>query len=523
MKKLLVILMLLNHFNNYSQIGPPSTPSALSTMVQNNVIGTTTWRTITPNPIYEAIIAKGTESWTNNAWSIVLPNYATLRDDGFPKRIVFIDSLTGALKVSGNYAFDSRYLKISDSTKYTTRYYLQNNYFTKTQSDSKYLQSFTEVDPIFTASPSFGITSTNISNWNTAFGWGNHIGLYPTNSGTGATGTWGINISGNANTVTNGLYSTNTYNNPTWLNTLNWNKITNTPTSLGGYGITDGVDITTFNNALATKFNTPTGTTSQYIRGDGSIATFPTIPSAQVNSDWNAVSGVSQILNKPTLFSGSYDDLTNKPDLSTYYLNSNPSGFISNLSTFTTTNLLEGSNLYFTNTRARSSISQGTGITYNASTGVITNSAPDQTVTITSGAGIQITGTYPSFTVVNTAVTPTINNSVIRTLNNNYTISATRLAEVSYSVTCTVTNPLLVGTSTATAYLEYSVNGGSSWATVNQTGNTSGVGLAVAVAITNSQTTTLTGTIPANATVRIRTTTSGTASVTYVIGQEILY
>lgn len=39
----------------------------------------------------------------------------------------------------------------------------------------------------------------------------------------------------------------------------------------------------------------------------------PTIPSAQVSSDWTSVSGVSQILNKPTLFSGAYADLTGKP------------------------------------------------------------------------------------------------------------------------------------------------------------------------------------------------------------------
>lgn len=45
----------------------------------------------------------------------------------------------------------------------------------------------------------------------------------------------------------------------------------------------------------------------------------PTIPSAQVNSDWTAVSGVSQVLNKPNLAtvatSGSYADLTNKPTI----------------------------------------------------------------------------------------------------------------------------------------------------------------------------------------------------------------
>ena len=47
----------------------------------------------------------------------------------------------------------------------------------------------------------------------------------------------------------------------------------------------------------------------------------PTIPNAQVNSDWNAVSGVAQILNKPTLAtvatSGSYNDLSSKPSLGT--------------------------------------------------------------------------------------------------------------------------------------------------------------------------------------------------------------
>lgn len=45
----------------------------------------------------------------------------------------------------------------------------------------------------------------------------------------------------------------------------------------------------------------------------------PTIPAAQVNSDWNASSGVAKILNKPTLATvattGSYSDLSNKPTI----------------------------------------------------------------------------------------------------------------------------------------------------------------------------------------------------------------
>ena len=52
----------------------------------------------------------------------------------------------------------------------------------------------------------------------------------------------------------------------------------------------------------------------------------PTIPSAQVNSDWDASSGVAQILNKPSLAtvatSGSYSDLTNKPTIPSAQVNS---------------------------------------------------------------------------------------------------------------------------------------------------------------------------------------------------------
>ena len=64
------------------------------------------------------------------------------------------------------------------------------------------------------------------------------------------------------------------------------------------------------------------GTSGDYLKSTGSSVewtTFPTIPAAQVNVDWNATSGVTQILNKPSLAtvatSGSYTDLTNKPTI----------------------------------------------------------------------------------------------------------------------------------------------------------------------------------------------------------------
>lgn len=74
----------------------------------------------------------------------------------------------------------------------------------------------------------------------------------------------------------------------------------------------------------------------------------------------------------------------------------------------TTTNINEGTNLYYLDSRARQALSSGTGISYDNSTGVITNSAPDQTVALTAGTGISTTGTYPNFTIANTAPDQTV-------------------------------------------------------------------------------------------------------------------
>jgi len=86
---------------------------------------------------------------------------------------------------------------------------------TWTLDTSTYLTS--ETDPVFTASAASGITSTNISNWNTAYGWGNHasagyaLGTTTITAGTGLSG--GGDLSANrtinlANTaVTAGSYT----------------------------------------------------------------------------------------------------------------------------------------------------------------------------------------------------------------------------------------------------------------------------------------------------------------------------
>jgi hypothetical protein len=104
--------------------------------------------------------------------------------------------------------------------------------------------SYTETDPVFTASPASGITSGNITNWNTAYGWGNHSGLYRPVS-------WV----------------------PAWLD------ITGKPTTVAGYGITDAMTTSHPANAITstniTNWNTAYGwgnhASAGYLTGNQNI------------------------------------------------------------------------------------------------------------------------------------------------------------------------------------------------------------------------------------------------------------
>jgi len=172
---------------------------------------------------------------------------------------------------------------------------------------SKSAGSYNETDPLFTSSPSNGIAGSDITNWNTAFNWGNHAvsGYVPgtrtlTVNGTAynltanvswnvgtvtsiglilpgifsvigspvtASGTLGANlIPQNANFVfvspdgSNGVPSFRALV-PNDIPGLDWNKIiTGKPTTLAGYGITDGV--TTTGNQTIGGNKTFTGTTT---------------------------------------------------------------------------------------------------------------------------------------------------------------------------------------------------------------------------------------------------------------------
>jgi hypothetical protein len=104
-----------------------------------------------------------------------------------------------------------------------------------------------EVDPYFTASPAAGITGTLVSHWNSAYGWGNHAGLYASLSGS--------------------------YTNPSWIVSLPWSKITSTPTTISGYGISDAYPLTGNPSSFLIANQSITWTAGGDVSGSASHAT----------------------------------------------------------------------------------------------------------------------------------------------------------------------------------------------------------------------------------------------------------
>ena len=87
-------------------------------------------------------------------------------------------------------------------------------------------------------------------------------------------------------------------------------------------------------------------------------------------------------------------------------------GFLANSDT---TALLSGYRTYY----PRNAVSAGTGLTYNSTSGVFTNSLPDQTVALTGGTGISVSGTYPNFTITNSS--PSVGGTVTSIASNTGT------------------------------------------------------------------------------------------------------
>lgn len=173
--------------------------------------------------------------------------------------------------------------------------------------DSGFLTSYTETDPIFSASPAAGITSADITSWNnksTFSGNYNDLTNKPTignatltiqKNGTSA-GTFTANATANKSiNITVPTATSDLTNDSGFLSSVAWGDVTGKPT-------------------FATV-----ATSGSY----NDLSNKPTIPAAQVQSNWTqtTTTAVDYIKNKPTLAtvatSGSYNDLSNKPTIPT--------------------------------------------------------------------------------------------------------------------------------------------------------------------------------------------------------------
>ena len=123
-------------------------------------------------------------------------------------------------------------------------------------------------DGMSTSHVANGITSNLIANWNTAFSWGNHAGLYRPNS-----------------------------------YVPSWSEITNKPTTLAGYGITDAVN-TTSNQTIAGN-KTFTGIISASLQNIANVAN-PVNSQDVATKDYVDVLQSQVTMLKNTLIAGGY-------------------------------------------------------------------------------------------------------------------------------------------------------------------------------------------------------------------------
>ena len=251
----------------------------------------------------------------------------------------------------------------------------------------------------------------------------NTIGA-PSTTGTGASGTWGISISGNAATVTNGVYTTGSYSNPSWITSILGSIISGavasatTATNIAGgsagaIAYNSGSGATTFLNLGTTNYVLTAGSTApQYVAqstlsvGSASTATTATnLASGGAGYvPYQSGSGATSFVSAGTTGQVLTSNGTSAPTWTT------PAGSVS-LSDDTTTNATRYP--LFANATSGSVTTEYTSSTkyqYNPSTGTLTAS-------VFSGAGTGLTGTASSLSIGGNAATATSATSATTATN----------------------------------------------------------------------------------------------------------
>lgn len=282
-------------------------------------------------------------------------------------------------------------------------------------------------------------------------------------------------LSSNRTWTVGDISSSNFYANPSWLTELNYSKITDPPsiptntnqlingsgfltsvpaqtfasitfkpTTLSGYGILDAYPLTGNPSGFLTSFTEVDPMVPSYsksltgfniIKSDADLLYYPLVsnPNNYVTS-----SSLTTTLGGYTTTGALTSGLATKENSITSGTTLQYWRGDKTWQTLNTSIVPENTNLYYTDTRARLSNSAGTGISYNSTTGVITNSSPDQIISITGVGGSTVTGTYPSFTIISKRQET---YSGVSNASGNYTVTFTTSYTVAPNIQTCLVNP----------------------------------------------------------------------------------
>jgi hypothetical protein len=208
----------------------------------------------------------------------------------------------------------------------------------------------------------------------------------PTRTGGDASGTWSINVTGNAGTVTNGVVTTGSYANPAWITSLAGSKITgdisgNAANVTGTVAIANGGTGATTAALARTALDVPTrtggdasGTWAINVSGNAATATNGVVTTGSYsNPTWITALAGSKITGD---ISGNAGNVTG-----TVAVTNGGTG----QTTYTNGQLLIGNSTG--NTLAKATLTAGSGISISNGAGSITISATGSAGTVTSVSG----------------------------------------------------------------------------------------------------------------------------------------